>query len=459
MKLKINKISMSNYPIIKIPIKLVEIYNAIPPLRNIPIRPNEPIRPIYFEEPKYSPPIKPTKDESPNYKTSLIVMTISGFILYELVDLKTKNMPSILIIIAGLVFLVSLFSIYALYSDNSKKLEFFEKLMKQYLEEVQTYKLMFPESLKKWKESYDLINEKYTKNLEVYQSIALPNYEQELNNYNIEKLRIQTINNLVTYRSLLLEDFVFASSDFYPHPTANRLSKGVTESSFFDKLLNEANLGKCFINVTPNQNIDNSYLPDITLELNSGIKIDIEIDEPYIGLNGKPIHYLNNDYDLRRDASFLNKRWIVVRFAEQQIVQHGENCIKVLYNLKKALEDFTNPLIDSNFIGDLQPIRHWTRDEAHAFAFRRLRNDYLNIELRENLILEQEEQYTIEETAIDSIQISFLKIDNLNKVTLNYNHGHISVNPYKEDNIIASETKDTKQLIEIKNTIKDDLPF
>ena len=117
---------MSNYPVVKIPNELAEIYMAIPPLPNFPIRPNEPVKPIKAEEPKYLPPIKPIKGELTNYNSSLLVVVISGFILYCLFEVKTKDMPPIFIIIVGLVFLGSLFSIYAVYSNNSKELDMFD---------------------------------------------------------------------------------------------------------------------------------------------------------------------------------------------------------------------------------------------------------------------------------------------------------------------------------------------
>ncbi len=71
----------------------------------------------------------------------------------------------------------------------------------------------------------------------------------------------------------------------------------------------------------------NRYEPDISL-LNEkdGINIflDIEIDEPYEGINDiknrKPTHF--RFADINRNNEFKNRGWIVIRFAEIQIHQN-----------------------------------------------------------------------------------------------------------------------------------------
>ncbi len=457
---------MSNYPVVKIPNELAEIYMAIPPLPNFPIRPNEPVKPIKAEEPKYLPPIKPIKGELTNYNSSLLVVVISGFILYCLFEVKTKDMPPIFIIIVGLVFLGSLFSIYAVYSNNSKELDMFDTSMNRYLKETKTYESTYSELISKWKESINLINKKYSNDLDTYQKILLPAFEQDLHRYEIEKLRIQTINNLIVYRNKLFSEFTKKSSNYNNHKSIHKLSKGVTEDLFFKRLNKEIFLKSCVINVTPDIDIDNSYLPDITLVLNSGIKIDIEIDEPYIGSSGKPIHYLHNTKDYKRDSFFLSKGWIVIRFAEKQIIEDVDNCVAVIKNIEIALQNFERPLTEQNLIGDIVTLKHWTEQEAHEMAFGRYRNRYLNIELTEKIRLEYEES---EKYDTISEKISYLEINKSENINYEYNNGQIRNTQFdkvEKGNNFASLIKydniEKKKPVYKEKSIQqyeDDLPF
>lgn len=57
----------------------------------------------------------------------------------------------------------------------------------------------------------------------------------------------------------------------------------------------------------------------------SGICIDIEIDEKYSS-NGNLIHYEYSSHDEARNQFFLDHRWLVIRFAEKQILDDIEGC-------------------------------------------------------------------------------------------------------------------------------------
>lgn len=71
------------------------------------------------------------------------------------------------------------------------------------------------------------------------------------------------------------------------------------------------------------------YYPDfIFYDQDNGIYIDIEIDEPYSFKNMIPIHFGDSDKD--RDNRFVSNKWCVLRFSEQQVVNHPEDCIKTM---------------------------------------------------------------------------------------------------------------------------------
>ena len=115
-------------------------------------------------------------------------------------------------------------------------------------------------------------------------------------------------------------------------------------------------------------------------ELN--LYIDIEIDEPYIGNDGTPIHFLKGN-DEERDTFFTRKNWLVIRFAESQIVENPLACCElisnVVLNLKKCvIEDFSSQ-------SKIQVVKSWTYEEAHKLAFVKYRNKYLPQELQINI--------------------------------------------------------------------------
>lgn len=126
------------------------------------------------------------------------------------------------------------------------------------------------------------------------------------------------------------------------------------------------------------------FEPDFTLiDEKEGINIflDIEIDEPYEGLNDivnrKPTHFQYSDTD--RNNAFKNRGWIIIRFAEIQVHQQPDSCclfisdvIKSINSRYKISEDLTN-------IKKIQPIRQWTKEEAEVWSINKYREKYLGI--------------------------------------------------------------------------------
>ena len=128
------------------------------------------------------------------------------------------------------------------------------------------------------------------------------------------------------------------------------------------------------------------YEPDIAIisDKNYHIHIDIEIDEPYSGYDRKPIHYKNNLPDLYRDQYLTNAGWIVVRFAEEQIIKSPLNCILLICRLLHIIDStyiinqslFTDL---SNSVESYKPISKWSIEESQNMAAENYREKYLNI--------------------------------------------------------------------------------
>lgn len=133
------------------------------------------------------------------------------------------------------------------------------------------------------------------------------------------------------------------------------------------------------------RNNTNRYEPDFTLiDEKDGINIfmDIEIDEPYEGLNDvnkrKVTHY--QFADANRNNEFVNRGWIVVRFAEMQVHQNPEGCCRFIADVIKSInQSFVYPttLLTAN---RLVPVRQWSKEQAKEWSVQKYRENYLGIE-------------------------------------------------------------------------------
>lgn len=109
------------------------------------------------------------------------------------------------------------------------------------------------------------------------------------------------------------------------------------------------------------------YEPDIAIIEKSnkyGIRIDVEIDEPYSGYDKSPIHYIGCG-DEFRDNHLTHLGWIVIRFSEKQIYNETSKCI---YYIKSIINQ-----IDPNFHcdpnGEFPTLdKCWTEIQAKKMA-------------------------------------------------------------------------------------------
>jgi len=138
---------------------------------------------------------------------------------------------------------------------------------------------------------------------------------------------------------------------------------------------------------------DFPYTCDILLKhLATGILIDIEIDEPYVMDSKIPIHYvkegkngrlLHTQYDRDIELSEYHK-WIIVRFAEEQIARYPELCCDFIYNVLGYMtkDERFNPKfmeIDDKFY-----IKAWTSEESINMGKSHHRLKYLEIANRKS---------------------------------------------------------------------------
>lgn len=118
------------------------------------------------------------------------------------------------------------------------------------------------------------------------------------------------------------------------------------------------------------------YEPDISIierDNKYGIRIDIEIDEPYSGVERKPIHYIGcgDDY---RDLCITNLGWIVVRFSEKQIHTEADSCINYIKYIIGQIDSDVVP----NSYHFPKPDKRWTETDARVMSVMKYREEMLH---------------------------------------------------------------------------------
>lgn len=126
------------------------------------------------------------------------------------------------------------------------------------------------------------------------------------------------------------------------------------------------------------------FEPDFTIideKDNINIFLDIEIDEPYEGINDiqkrKPTHFQYSD--INRNNAFVNRGWIVIRFAEIQVHREPESCCRFIADVLKSI----NPhyIIPDSLTKyyKVEPTRHWTKEKSEQWSIEKYREKYLGI--------------------------------------------------------------------------------
>lgn len=235
------------------------------------------------------------------------------------------------------------------------------------------------------KETNDNRN-KYREAIEKY-NLQYSLFKKQKELFEIEKNRINNATNAKKIRNI--QNLNILKNSDKPHKKLIG-KKGISEV-YFENYLNFWFKGNIFKNYSFNS-IDDSYIPfqpDFILQYKD-IHIDIEIDEPYTLQEGIkiPIHHYNN-YDIdtddsnfcqdeNRDDYFTNGRgWIVIRFAEEQVVFYPNECCKVIANTLYELTGdsfFLDKLIE---FGIPHNIKKWNISEAISMAKSDYRDRYL----------------------------------------------------------------------------------
>lgn len=233
-----------------------------------------------------------------------------------------------------------------------------------------------------WIQNVEKVNSRHQRNIAKYEE-DLRVYETERDIWLKEKayLEIPEITRLYQLKRIAQ---VLESTK---KPNIRCQSKTGIGERYFESYLNRHFHGKIF--KSAGFYIDENhkpYQPDFIYQ-DGDLHIDIEIDEPYV-FDAKPfspIHhtdFLSGDTDAPRNRYFTDlKGWIVIRFAEEQVVRYPDECCQVIEQVIRFLtnSDHMDGLYRTGLqISELlKPVAKWSEYRAMQMQMFNSRQMYL----------------------------------------------------------------------------------
>lgn len=365
-----------DYPEVYIAEELKPLLSAFPKVECgvKPICPKEPVKP--------SEPVKETG--CGGYALFLIGLAI---MCGKIGAQKADGTLYFLMIVCGIA---SVFFIYCYFSFESS----YEKEVKDYQRNILDYNINYQDFLKK-KEEYEKELYEYTKR----ENEALK-----------ESHKWQ---NFTTYRKELLKKYIDTKSRPELYISKDEVLEGPAEERFFN-LCEEYGL---FVYRKRSTHADDKlYYPDIVWDAD-GLYFDIEIDEPYTLSEGTPIHYVDKygkSIDSERNMAFIQSKWSVIRFSEEQICKHPCECVcymlSIIGSIKRGLfnaETYPYYLLQT---------KKWNQEQSHKWAYQHYREVYLPQidklpQIKNNIINTRHSDYVTLSEGYDELQEWYLDED------------------------------------------------
>ena len=109
----------------------------------------------------------------------------------------------------------------------------------------------------------------------------------------------------------------------------------------------------------------------LIIEPNTGLHIDLEVDEPISFATLKPTHCIGeDDY---RNKCFVDANWPVIRFAEEQVSSQPERCARFIAQLT-GNDTYRQKLLH---VEKVTPMRQWSARQASKLKKSDYRQGYL----------------------------------------------------------------------------------
>ena len=198
------------------------------------------------------------------------------------------------------------------------------------------------------------------------------------------KIEDKSSSNARTKLSSLLLNSLAERESLYNFEIDDSANKGLSESYFLSYLQKWLDYPWRIIEHCQFQGERYTPTADFIL-INDNLKlgIDLEIDEPYTLKESMPIHLVEDRKYIIRDKFFLGLGYIVIRFAEYQVVKYPDYCC---LHIVRVLNQFLDPdlkihIPDGIEIQALKPqdwrVKSWTQRESQIMAKNKIRDSYL----------------------------------------------------------------------------------
>ncbi len=113
----------------------------------------------------------------------------------------------------------------------------------------------------------------------------------------------------------------------------------------------------------------------LIVEPTTGLHLDIEVDESHCFSTGEPTHFIgDDDY---RNKCFVDAGWVVIRFAEEQVVSQPARCCRFIANVLAKVTGNTEMNKQFADVLPVTPMKQWSRPQAASLKKKKYRQRYL----------------------------------------------------------------------------------
>ncbi|WP_071191992.1 hypothetical protein [Trichormus sp. NMC-1] len=122
---------------------------------------------------------------------------------------------------------------------------------------------------------------------------------------------------------------------------------------------------------------DRPYTADfVIVEPTTELYLDIEVDESHCFSTGEPTHFIgDDDY---RNKCFVDAGWVIIRFAEEQVVSQPQRCCRFIANVVAKLSGNESLSYQFTDVPQLTPVKQWSKREATSLKKKKYRQAYLS---------------------------------------------------------------------------------
>lgn len=332
------------YPVFKIPKKIFYIAVAMPEIEVPQFQESQ-----FIEKPKS--PIKPKLIE-PKKPNIYIFLAMIGLVVFVSASWITAIGPG-----GGFMLVIAVIVASYIFSREKngygvKKAEF-DMIMLNYRAELDAYQ----QHLEQWQK------------FQTSQHSSMRDYQNRVENYRTQSTERSQKIELARQKFQQIKPLKPIQGSNAP--------KGRSEE-IFHQALSHYLPGEIMVDYRVIKYVEYPYTPDFIYYLKDwNLYVDIEIDEPYTcsGKGKKTTHCTDDQTEINRDIFFEQNDWVVIRFAEEQVLRFPINCCKFIAQTIYLLVG--EPIPEKlKKVDDIIAVPRWNTKKAKRMARKKYRHYY-----------------------------------------------------------------------------------